>query len=180
MGFVFLDRYDVEACAQQCNARDADPNGGACQYFNIWRALVDGVPTTYTCSMVGHINPSLRLKQIHFFSTSSPQTYHLLLTPDKETYKLPIPEVMYAKTMSSTVVSKVTSAAVISALPNHTITGSEQVLQAAFLMPLSFISNLTLILVTDLVFSVLEQDSIRYRVHLRLLSLFKPSLVDDM
>lgn len=52
MGFAFLDRYDVDACAQQCNTRGADSQGGACQYFNIWRAVVDGTPTTYTCSMV--------------------------------------------------------------------------------------------------------------------------------
>ncbi|KAK2464922.1 hypothetical protein APHAL10511_002998 [Amanita phalloides] len=51
MGFSFLDRYDVVACAQQCNTRTPDPVGGACLYFNIWRALVNGVPTTYTCSM---------------------------------------------------------------------------------------------------------------------------------
>ncbi|KAF8337155.1 hypothetical protein F5887DRAFT_1244600 [Amanita rubescens] len=51
MGFAFLDRYDVEACAQLCNTRSPDPAGGACIYFNIWRALVNGVPTTYTCSM---------------------------------------------------------------------------------------------------------------------------------
>ena len=52
MGFVFLDQYDVDACAAQCNTRGADPRGGACRYFNIWRALVNGIPTTYTCSMV--------------------------------------------------------------------------------------------------------------------------------
>ncbi|KAJ7898025.1 hypothetical protein B0H14DRAFT_3104598 [Mycena olivaceomarginata] len=51
MGFAFIDRYDVNACAQLCNARGADPNGGGCAYFNIWRATVDGIPTTYTCSM---------------------------------------------------------------------------------------------------------------------------------
>ncbi|KAF8154947.1 hypothetical protein B0H34DRAFT_676632 [Crassisporium funariophilum] len=51
MGFAFLDQYDVDACAQQCNTRGADSNGGACQYFNIWRAVVNGNPTTYTCSM---------------------------------------------------------------------------------------------------------------------------------
>ncbi|KAJ7315413.1 hypothetical protein DFH08DRAFT_942928 [Mycena albidolilacea] len=51
MGFDFIDRYDVNACAQLCNARGADPNGGGCAYFNIWRATVDGIPTTYTCSM---------------------------------------------------------------------------------------------------------------------------------
>ncbi|KAJ7736590.1 hypothetical protein DFH07DRAFT_779660 [Mycena maculata] len=51
MGFAFLDRYDVTACAALCNGRGADPVGGVCQYFNIWRAVVDGIPTTYTCSM---------------------------------------------------------------------------------------------------------------------------------
>ncbi|KAF5371389.1 hypothetical protein D9615_009658 [Tricholomella constricta] len=51
MGFAFIDKYDVNACAALCNTRGADREGGACQYFNIWRALVDGVPTTYTCSM---------------------------------------------------------------------------------------------------------------------------------
>ena len=52
MGFAFLDQYDPKACAIQCNSRGADKKGGACQYFNIWQAGVDGVPTTYTCSMV--------------------------------------------------------------------------------------------------------------------------------
>ncbi|KAJ3576806.1 hypothetical protein NP233_g183 [Leucocoprinus birnbaumii] len=50
MGFAFIDRYDVDACAQLCNTRGPDGNGGACQYFNIWRAVVNGNPTTYTCS----------------------------------------------------------------------------------------------------------------------------------
>ncbi|KIJ33759.1 hypothetical protein M422DRAFT_182877 [Sphaerobolus stellatus SS14] len=51
MGFVFIDKYDVEACAQICNTRQADPNGGACEYFNIWRAVVSSIPTTYTCAL---------------------------------------------------------------------------------------------------------------------------------
>ncbi|KAF9530204.1 hypothetical protein CPB83DRAFT_892823 [Crepidotus variabilis] len=51
MGFSFLDRYDVAACAKECNQRGADGQGGACKYFNIWRAVVNGNPTTYTCSM---------------------------------------------------------------------------------------------------------------------------------
>ncbi|KAJ7301698.1 hypothetical protein DFH08DRAFT_1090122 [Mycena albidolilacea] len=51
MGFAFIDKYDVDACAQLCNTRGVDPIGGGCAYFNIWRALVDGLPTTYTCSM---------------------------------------------------------------------------------------------------------------------------------
>ncbi|KAJ7431038.1 hypothetical protein B0H11DRAFT_2132482 [Mycena galericulata] len=51
MGFTFLDTYDVDACASLCNTRGADPVGGVCKFFNIWRAVVSGVPTTYTCSM---------------------------------------------------------------------------------------------------------------------------------
>lgn len=51
MGFAFLTKYDVQACADLCNTRGADANGGGCQYFNIWRAVVNGSPTTYTCSM---------------------------------------------------------------------------------------------------------------------------------
>lgn len=51
MGFAFLDRYDVDACAAICNAREPDGDGGVCQYFNIWRALVNGIPTTYTCAL---------------------------------------------------------------------------------------------------------------------------------
>ncbi|TFK66970.1 hypothetical protein BDN72DRAFT_125476 [Pluteus cervinus] len=51
MGFAFLDKYDVQACANLCDTRGADPVGGACKFFNIWRAVVNGNPTTYTCSM---------------------------------------------------------------------------------------------------------------------------------
>lgn len=50
MGFVFIDKYDVNACALLCNTRGSDRIGGVCQYFNIWRAVVNGVPTTYTCT----------------------------------------------------------------------------------------------------------------------------------
>lgn len=59
MGFAFLDKYDVDACAQLCNARGADPNGGGCAYFNIWRAVMRGIPTTYTCSMVRFVLSSV-------------------------------------------------------------------------------------------------------------------------
>ncbi|KAF7369338.1 hypothetical protein MVEN_00262300 [Mycena venus] len=51
MGFAFIDKYDVDACAALCNGRGVDANGGGCAYFNIWRAVVNGIPTTYTCSM---------------------------------------------------------------------------------------------------------------------------------
>ncbi|KAJ7615453.1 hypothetical protein FB45DRAFT_1008372 [Roridomyces roridus] len=51
MGFAYLNRYDPGECAVLCNARGYDSVGGVCQYFNIWRAVEKGVPTTYTCSM---------------------------------------------------------------------------------------------------------------------------------
>ena len=52
MGFVLLSQYDVAECARQCDKRDADAKGGACQYFNIWRALANGKPQSYACAMV--------------------------------------------------------------------------------------------------------------------------------
>jgi hypothetical protein len=57
MGFAFLDRFGVDACAQQCNTRGADTQGGECQLCNIWRALVNEIPTTYTCAMVSNYAP---------------------------------------------------------------------------------------------------------------------------
>ncbi|KAJ6581601.1 hypothetical protein B0H19DRAFT_513678 [Mycena capillaripes] len=51
MGFAFLTKYDPSACATLCNRRGPDSAGGACKYFNIWRAVVQGIPTTYTCAM---------------------------------------------------------------------------------------------------------------------------------
>ncbi|KAJ7066539.1 hypothetical protein C8F01DRAFT_705737 [Mycena amicta] len=51
MGFAFISTYDVAACAALCNTRGADPAGGACKFFNIWRAVIHGNPTTYTCAM---------------------------------------------------------------------------------------------------------------------------------
>ncbi|KAJ6518882.1 hypothetical protein C8R45DRAFT_1048064 [Mycena sanguinolenta] len=51
MGYAMLDQYDVSACAQLCSMRPPDSVGGACKYFNIWRAVVHGKPKTYTCAM---------------------------------------------------------------------------------------------------------------------------------
>ncbi|KAL0571390.1 hypothetical protein V5O48_010578 [Marasmius crinis-equi] len=51
MGFVLLDRYDPAMCGQECNKRGIDRLGGACKYFNIWRAVVDHKPKSYTCAM---------------------------------------------------------------------------------------------------------------------------------
>ncbi|KAK7033638.1 hypothetical protein VNI00_012638 [Paramarasmius palmivorus] len=51
MGFAFLDRYDVQACADLCAKRGVDSQGGACKFFNIWRAVFSDKPQTYTCSM---------------------------------------------------------------------------------------------------------------------------------
>jgi len=50
MGFALIDKYDVNACAALCDTRKPDPVGGACEYFNVWRALVNGLPTTNTCA----------------------------------------------------------------------------------------------------------------------------------
>ncbi|KAF7356530.1 Fruit-body specific protein a [Mycena venus] len=51
MGFAFLDKYDESACAKLCDLREPDLVGGACKFFNIWRAVVYGKPKTYTCAM---------------------------------------------------------------------------------------------------------------------------------
>ncbi|KAJ7180740.1 hypothetical protein C8R46DRAFT_1211047 [Mycena filopes] len=75
MGFAFLDKYDPSACAKLCNQRGPDASGGACKYFNIWRALVHGIPTTYTCSMVRRSpSPRLLTLSIVFYSTPPPRT----------------------------------------------------------------------------------------------------------
>lgn len=52
-GFNFISSYDPQACADLCASRGADPVFGQCQAFNIWRAVVAGIPTTYTCSFYG-------------------------------------------------------------------------------------------------------------------------------
>ncbi|PPQ98297.1 hypothetical protein CVT26_013492 [Gymnopilus dilepis] len=51
MGFVLLDTYDVDACAQHCNTRAFDENSGPCIFFNIWQAVVSGAPSAITCSL---------------------------------------------------------------------------------------------------------------------------------
>ncbi|KAK7025236.1 fruit-body specific protein a, partial [Favolaschia claudopus] len=51
MGFAFLNKYDVSACAKLCDTRGTDSAGGVCQYFNIWRAIIQNKPRTYTCAM---------------------------------------------------------------------------------------------------------------------------------
>lgn len=50
MGYTFLTRYDVQQCADLCDSRGRDPVGGKCKFFNLWRGLVQGKPTTYTCA----------------------------------------------------------------------------------------------------------------------------------
>ncbi|KAJ3985589.1 hypothetical protein F5890DRAFT_1119932 [Lentinula detonsa] len=51
MTSVFLNHYDVDACATICNNWLPDDVGGSCKYFNIWRAVVGVFPVTYTCSI---------------------------------------------------------------------------------------------------------------------------------
>ncbi|PWN19202.1 hypothetical protein BCV69DRAFT_47643 [Microstroma glucosiphilum] len=50
MGYDFITQYSPQQCADLCDARGADPVGGRCKFFNIWRGVVGGKPTTYTCS----------------------------------------------------------------------------------------------------------------------------------
>jgi hypothetical protein len=71
MGFAFLDQYDVSACAALCDKRGADGVGGVCQFFNIWRAVVNGVPTTYTCSMVSLPLTLLDILEMNYFDSTS-------------------------------------------------------------------------------------------------------------
>lgn len=53
LGSQTISTYDVSACASLCNNLVVDAQVkaqlGACQSFNIWRSLVDKMPTTYTC-----------------------------------------------------------------------------------------------------------------------------------
>lgn len=60
MGYVSLPTYDVNACAQQCNTRayqaPLGSSGGPCIYFNLWTAVVNGVPSANICSMVSAFN----------------------------------------------------------------------------------------------------------------------------
>ncbi len=111
MGFVFIDKYDVGACAELCNARGPDGNGGACQYFNIWRAVVKGVPTTYTCSFV-----SLRSTRWWIFAYTLSSTISSPMSPppttsDKRISTLPIHAATGASHLFKTVVLRPTQGA---------------------------------------------------------------------
>ena len=134
MGFAFLDRYDVQACAEQCNQRGADSQGGECQFFNIWRALVNGVPTTYTCSMVIIIPFSFpsgltSVCSTLFRPTLRPQTIMVrgaCLSPNRVATN--------ASTQSSMVGLRISSNATTSASPIPTALGSVQAPQVALMM----------------------------------------------
>lgn len=52
MGSETLATYDVDACANFCNTRNPDSEGGACKFFNIWTAVVNGTVGQTTCAMV--------------------------------------------------------------------------------------------------------------------------------
>jgi hypothetical protein len=52
MGFINFDTYDVQGCAEACNGRAADAQGGPCEYINIWRAVIDDKVGPTTCSFV--------------------------------------------------------------------------------------------------------------------------------
>lgn len=52
MGYAVLGDYSPKDCADECNKRAFDENGGLCQYFNIWQSSVPGTADRYICSMV--------------------------------------------------------------------------------------------------------------------------------
>jgi hypothetical protein len=52
MGFITFETYDVQGCADACNDRAADEEGGRCKYINIWRAVIEEVVSQTTCSFV--------------------------------------------------------------------------------------------------------------------------------
>lgn len=60
MGYRALSMYDVQACANECNNALPDALGGACNFFNIWRGVVDGAPTTFTCSLYYQVRVVVR------------------------------------------------------------------------------------------------------------------------
>lgn len=51
LGYRALTLYSPTACAEACKAAAPDATLGPCTYFNIWRGIVNGQPTTYTCSL---------------------------------------------------------------------------------------------------------------------------------
>lgn len=140
MGFVFLDRYDVDACAQQCNTRGADAQGGACQYFNIWRAVVSGIPTTYTCSLVSahtYLYPPLRRLmqcEITVYSTTFLPMSPQLLIPVKVVSKSPSLGAINARILQLTAALKDSTPARPSVSKHRTQTGLERVPRVAISM----------------------------------------------
>ncbi|KAN0063949.1 hypothetical protein ACQY0O_003555 [Thecaphora frezii] len=56
MGYTLLSKYDPVACSQACNARQPGQDGRPCIFFNIWRAEVNGMPISYTCSMYTQVH----------------------------------------------------------------------------------------------------------------------------
>ncbi|KAF9471247.1 hypothetical protein BDN70DRAFT_998689 [Pholiota conissans] len=49
MGSTLISEYSVTSCAELCNSRAPDANGGACQFFNIWLTTVNNTQQT-TCA----------------------------------------------------------------------------------------------------------------------------------
>lgn len=141
MGFAFLDRYDVQACAEQCNQRGADSQGGECQFFNIWRALVNGVPTTYTCSMVIIYSFSFACGLTSVFSTLFRPTLPPQTTTVREVCLSPNRAATSASTQSSMAGLRDSRPATTSASQRLIALGSARALQAAPTMLLSSFSN---------------------------------------
>lgn len=146
MGFAFIDKYDVDACAQLCNTRGPDGMGGACQYFNIWRAVVSGVPTTYTCSFVSDLYVLAQVNlPISYVSIILSPTNPRPTTLVKVTSKLPTLAATGANLLSKTAALNpmLTAPQVISAGLNLLNSGPRRALPVVTLTLKSFTTTLT-------------------------------------
>jgi hypothetical protein len=72
MGPASLLTYDPNSCAQQSNNQNADSNGGACKYFNIWAELVKFQWDNYRCNWQhGTLTSIMRVDSLISFSRNN-------------------------------------------------------------------------------------------------------------
>lgn len=70
LGSINLNLYDVQACANLCNAHAEDEAFGLCEYFNIASAVSGNKVTTYVCNLVSslpYLVPSVKRNLFIFF-----------------------------------------------------------------------------------------------------------------
>ncbi|TFK64854.1 hypothetical protein BDN72DRAFT_901199, partial [Pluteus cervinus] len=70
-----LNTYDTQACANLCTAQVADPQYGLCKFFNIYRILEDGIPTTYACNVFALVTGEEDLVTLNGFEIKDSRGY---------------------------------------------------------------------------------------------------------